>query len=934
MSKADQSTLASSHTATSASAPADASAARSSGQPSSRSSASGLAAKTSLGARPVTPRRLRRVRRRRRRGQLEPGVGRDVVVRRRGAAVLEPVGDDDLDRPGDGDRRERAEHAGHLGAHEHGHENGQRRQLHGAPVDDRLEQVVLDLLVDDEEDEHDDRRGHRVGQRHERHDDRSERRAGERDEVEDRHEEPEREGERNADDEQHDRGEEPRDHADEQVAGDVAADRLGDLARHPVRARLRPMWQERDEAGAPCLALEQHEEGHEEDRHDPRDERDDAARHVERRGRPAGEAAGPVSLDRLLYALDDVVLRLEEPERSAPVREVADVVRRLVDKRVDLVDERRDEQRAEPRDDRDHDQVDDRRGGPAPAESAALERIDGRTEGDRQERRHERPDEHAPRHPDDPQHDRHAHDEQRDRHHGAGAEGDDALVGRGHTGGIARASGGPNACQGARSHTRRRPRRPRSSVRKRGGVMSETTKKERPAIVVRAVTAWDGDRGTVFDPATLAVRMGPTRSFDALSRNAPVWVDMDLKCETATEWLEPWDAPAAGTVDWSDLGSLAGRLKFHLPSRAEPDDPVATALERLPTLNEMAVLRWIGQRLEQLGTEHVVAPLVGCLPTCKLKDVDLAPKIDLDPARTGPLELVLLRVNLVVIERFIFTVRLPDRLCTGGPLLKDGRRIPAEVRVPPEKRPNLTVFTHHLPDGGRPTPREVADALALYLLATCWSAAEHGRRRLITIERAAKPDGVTPADCDGVLFEHMERAFQLGAALEVFEEELLRVQQRLSEAPDTATYLPTAVGARYERALAELRTVQRDIRTGVDSLNTLLVQVQREQARSREARQTRVQLVLGAFGTLVVIPSLVVALFSDDAKFGGTHLTLGITVIASVVVGMLAVLLAMTVRRTAPPARDDDADDAGPRRASPPVGLGAEPAGELTHAPA
>jgi hypothetical protein len=112
------------------------------------------------------------------------------------------------------------------------------------------------------------------------------------------------------------------------------------------------------------------------------------------------------------------------------------------------------------------------------------------------------------------------------------------------------------------------------------------------------------------------------------------------------------------------------------------------------------------------------------------------------------------------------------------------------------------------------------------------------------------------------------------------------------------------------------------------------VQVQREQARSREARQTRVQFVLGAFGTLVVIPSLVVALFSDDAKFRATHLTMGITVIASVLVGMLAVLLAMTARRKAPPARADDAQGARPRSAAHGIGTRAEPAGELTHAPA
>jgi hypothetical protein len=434
--------------------------------------------------------------------------------------------------------------------------------------------------------------------------------------------------------------------------------------------------------------------------------------------------------------------------------------------------------------------------------------------------------------------------------------------------------------------------------------MPETAKQDRPSIAVSAVTAWHGDQGTVYDPATLTVRKGPEHSFDALAWDAPVWIDMDLECRNATEWLEPWDAPAAGAVNWSDVSGLAGRLRFHLPCCAPPDDAVATALERLPTLNEMAVLRWLGRRLDGLAEDHVVAPLVGCIPTCELEDVDCDPKIDLDPERTGPLELVLLRVNLVVIGRFLFTLRLPDRLCTGGPLLENGaRRIPADVRVPPEKRPNLTVFAHHLPRGGRPTPRELGDALALYLSATCWSAAEHGRTRLIRIERAAKPRGATPEDCDLALFEHIERSFQLGGALQVFEEELLRVQQRLSEAPGTEERLPTAIRPRYRRALAELRAVERDIRTAVDSLNTRLVQVQRERTQRREARQSRVEFLVVALGTLVIIPSLVVALFADDVKFKAAQKTMEIAMVGSVLLGVAVVVGALKLRRPQRPLR-------------------------------
>ena len=124
--------------------------------------------------------------------------------------MLEPVDQQDLQRAGDRDGAERAEHAGHLGPDQDRDQHDERRELHGAPVDERLEHVVLDLLVEDEE--------------HEQHDpglidvrkptvvstQAGERRARERDQVEDRHDQPERERERHAHDQQDDRRARPR----------------------------------------------------------------------------------------------------------------------------------------------------------------------------------------------------------------------------------------------------------------------------------------------------------------------------------------------------------------------------------------------------------------------------------------------------------------------------------------------------------------------------------------------------------------------------------------------------------------------------------------------------------------------------------------------------------------------------------------------------
>ena len=83
-------------------------------------------------------------------------------------------------------------------ADQHGDEHHEWRELHCPPVDQRLEDVVLELLVEDEEDDHDDSGRNRVEERHRADDDGRERRAGEWDQVEDRDDQPERQGIRNA----------------------------------------------------------------------------------------------------------------------------------------------------------------------------------------------------------------------------------------------------------------------------------------------------------------------------------------------------------------------------------------------------------------------------------------------------------------------------------------------------------------------------------------------------------------------------------------------------------------------------------------------------------------------------------------------------------------------------------------------------------------
>src|SRR5512132_671906 len=119
-----------------------------------------------LGARTVLRRRIR--------------VG--YVSRR---PVRPPVAQEDLDRRGGRDGEQRAEDPEQRRADQDGEDRDDRVDLQRAAVDDRLDERVLDALVDDDERDPHDRGGGEVdGGGGDRDEDRAERRADERDEVE------------------------------------------------------------------------------------------------------------------------------------------------------------------------------------------------------------------------------------------------------------------------------------------------------------------------------------------------------------------------------------------------------------------------------------------------------------------------------------------------------------------------------------------------------------------------------------------------------------------------------------------------------------------------------------------------------------------------------------------------------------------------------
>ena len=104
-------------------------------------------------------------------------------------------------------------------------------------------------------------------ERDERDDDPGDGRAREWNQVEERDDQAQRDRIRHAHDQQDDGDRGAGDEADQDVAGDVAADRPVDLVADSTPARLRLLGEERVRALNPGAPLEQHEERQEDDRH-------------------------------------------------------------------------------------------------------------------------------------------------------------------------------------------------------------------------------------------------------------------------------------------------------------------------------------------------------------------------------------------------------------------------------------------------------------------------------------------------------------------------------------------------------------------------------------------------------------------------------------------------------------------------------------------
>ena len=251
---------------------------------------------------------------------LEPQLGLRRAPQPTGAAArsLLPeapvVADHGLHRSRCRDRHQGAEDAQQRGADQDRHDHDQRVKLDGAPVHERLDQVVLDLLVEDQHRRPDDQPDREVDERdHDPDQDPAERGADQGDQVEEPEQDRQREREGHVEDPQRHVGHQPGQDADHEVAEHVAGDRVrdvvGDRPQPPGPLRRHLSVEELEQA----VSVLDQEEGDHEDREELHEAGEDADGDVPQGAGGVAELAGQLLrlLGQLLGDLVAVVVVAE-----------------------------------------------------------------------------------------------------------------------------------------------------------------------------------------------------------------------------------------------------------------------------------------------------------------------------------------------------------------------------------------------------------------------------------------------------------------------------------------------------------------------------------------------------------------------------------------------------------------------------------------------
>jgi len=236
-------------------------------------------------------------------------------------------------RRDDRDREDRAEDAAEQPAAGQGEHDRHRMQAYRTPDDERLQQVCLDLVLQQQDGEQDDRGQETLRDQGDQHGEAAEDQcADDGDEASDEDHHRQGHGERHAEEEQDRPDDHPVEQRDERGADDPAGQHVPGAVAGAADARLDHAREQPDRPRPHPVALLEEEEGDEE--HDD-ESGDDLAEHG-----PCAQQTGRDHLGVLLQGADGTVLQVLQLNvvRS---REVLQVAAELAGQAVDLADELR-----------------------------------------------------------------------------------------------------------------------------------------------------------------------------------------------------------------------------------------------------------------------------------------------------------------------------------------------------------------------------------------------------------------------------------------------------------------------------------------------------------------------------------------------------------------------------------------------------------------
>ncbi len=244
------------------------------------------------------------------------------------------------------------------------------------------------------------------------------------------------------------------------------------------------------------------------------------------------------------------------------------------------------------------------------------------------------------------------------------------------------------------------------------------------------------------------------------------------------------------------------------------------------------------------------------------------------------------RLNVASANRFVFTLGQPR---------PEGREEPLRVRIESSLGgpPPLQVPLRYLPATELVEANDVVDGIALYLGAACEWVVEGVEMELADVEQGffeeidKRPRELTHDGGAQRLKAPFRDLQQLGSVMRQVRRELALIIQRSPPggAGSGDREATARVARRYEAALTKVDALQVQLRLAGETMASALTTQQFVIAEERRAEGERLQQLGTALASIVLVPSLIAAIYGANLPVPGGHQTQGVMAMVMFMLG-------------------------------------------------